>query len=356
MDILENLYETAIKKSTFVERKQSIQSPKTQIITNNGFGATELIFSVLTRLKASSYLYIDLNDWRIEKELLFEQLSAFCREKEIHTLAIENFDPLYPLPDVAQIIITTPVVLNLEHFESLKLFPLDFEEFLALDNRYDTLESALSHFLQIGGFPSLVSLPAHTRQRYLQDKLRLHLNDIELEVLGFVARQLGDKISVYHMFERLKLKRKLSKDLFYKTFYRLIEQRWILPLEKYGHAKAAKKLYLVDFAIKPALTFHKNFSKLFETMVFLELKKIGKALYYDEHIDFYLPNESRVVLTHAFANDKTLFTLLERIEGWLIAHDIKKLEVVTMNHEGILHHPFITVELIPFTRWALMES
>ncbi len=356
MDILETLYELPLKRSAYIERKKSIHAPKTQIITNSGFGATELIFATLSKLKPSSYLYIDLHDWRINKDELFKKLDTFCQEKAIHTVAIEHYEPRFPLPEVAHIIITTPVALKLKHFETLKLLPLDFEEFLAFDTRYESLETALGHFLQIGGFPSLITVSAPLRQRYLQERLRLQLNDLELEILSFIARQLGDKLSVFHMFERLKSRRKLSKDSFYKSFYALIERRWILSLEKYQHPKAAKKLYLVDFAIKGALSFHKNFSKLFESMVFLELVKVGKQVYYDEQIDFYLPHEQRVVLTHAFANDKTLFQLMEKVEGWLIAHNIQKLEVVTMNHEGIMHHPFITVELIPFTRWALIES
>ncbi len=39
-------------------------------------------------------------------------------------------------------------------------------------------------------------------------------------------------------------------------------------IEKYGSPKSSKKLFLIDFALKNALTFKKEFLKRFENMVF----------------------------------------------------------------------------------------
>lgn len=356
MEQLEHLYEQNIKKIHLVERKVQINSPKTQIVSPPYVGATSLIISVLNGEPSNSYLYIDLDDYRIDRSSIAENIDQFCQNNNIKTVAIDRYDGSFPLPAVAQVIISTATALDLENFETLYLMPLDFEEFLALDNRYETLENALSHFLQIGGFPQLINIANANRHRYLQDLLKLTLTELELEILSFVSKQMGQKLSIFHIFDRFKKQRKLSKDHFYKTFYNLIDQRWLLWLEKYAHPKAAKKLYLIDFALKGALTFTKNFSQVFESLVFLELKKVNKEVYYDEAIDFYIPNEDRVIITLPFATEKSLFTLMEKIEGWLITHDVHKMEVVTMNSEAQLNHPFLKVEMIPFTRWALIES
>jgi hypothetical protein len=356
MEQLEYLFEQSVKKQNIVERKVRVESPKTQIISPPFVGASSLIFSILNLEPSNSYIYIDLDDYRIDKRLLSLHLDTFCQQHSIKTVAIENFDGSFALPHVAQIIISTLKPLPLDNFDTLYLMPLDFEEFLALDNRYETLDNALSHFLQIGGFPQLIHVASANRHRHMQDLLKRSLNELELEVLNFVAKQMGQKISIFHIFDRLKKDRKLSKDHFYKTFYNLIENRWLLWLEKYAHPKATKKLYLIDFALKGALTFSKNFSQVFESMVFLELKKVGKEVYYDDDIDFYIPDEDRVIITLPFATEKSLFTLMEKIEGWLITHGVQKMEVVTMNSESQLNHPFLKVEMIPFTRWALIES
>lgn len=356
MEALEYLLEQSVKKSTIVERKVEVLSPKTQIVALPKMGAGSLILNKLGALKPHTYLHIDMDDLRIDPIELSNHLEAFCHKHGITTVAIEGYDTRIVLPQVPQMIITVTKPLLLPHFETLFLMPLDFEEFLALDSRYDTLENALAHFLQIGGFPEMIHVASHQRPKHLQNLCRLALNSLELKILTFVSRHIGSALSVFQIFERFKQEMKLSKDLFYSTFAHLVEIRWLLTLEKYDHPKAVKKLYLIDFAIKGALTFHKNFSKLFENLIFLELKKVGKTVYYDEMIDFYLPNEDRVVLALAFANEKMLFSMMEKIEGWLIGHGIKKLEVVTMNSEAVLGHPFITVEMIPFTRWALIES
>ncbi len=356
MEQLEHLFEQNIKKSNIVNRKVEISAAKTEIVAPPLVGATSLIFSMLNLEPINSYLYIDLVVYRIDKMSLAIHINEFCQKKSIKTVAIDRYDASFPLPEVAQIIISTSIALKLPYFESLYVMPLDFEEFLALDTRYETLDNALSHFITIGGFPQLINVAAANRSRHLQDLLKLSLTELELEILSFVSKQLGQKLSIFHIFDRFKKLRKLSKDHFYKTFYKLIDERWLIWLEKFDHPKAAKKLYLIDFSLKSALSYGKNFSQVFETLVFLELKKVNKEVYYDEGIDFYIPKEDRVVITLPFATEKALFSLMERIEGWLISYGVSKMEVVTMSSEAQLNHPFLKVEMIPFTRWALIES
>ncbi|MGB5965616.1 MAG: hypothetical protein WBG65_08780, partial [Sulfurimonadaceae bacterium] len=51
-----------------------------------------------------------------------------------------------------------------------------------------------------------------------------------------------------------------------------------------------------------------------------------------------------------------LFKKIEKIEGFIISHGISKVEVVTMTNESSLQHPFVPVEMIPFSVWALTEG
>jgi len=114
------------------------------------------------------------------------------------------------------------------------------------------------------------------------------------------AKLLGQNVSAFQMFERIKQQQKLSKDMFYKTFYGLMEKGYLYWVEKYEHSRATKKLYTLDFNIKNALTLQKDFSRLFETLVFLEMLKRGSEIYYADGIDFYMPKENRIVLTMPF--------------------------------------------------------
>ncbi|MGB6020060.1 MAG: ATP-binding protein, partial [Sulfurimonadaceae bacterium] len=154
----------------------------------------------------------------------------------------------------------------------------------------------------------------------------------------------------------LKTTRKISKDMLYKNFETLVIQGYLHQLEKFKHPKAAKKLYLCDTSIKNALSTQKHFGRLFENMIYLEMIKKEFTVFYDEEIEFYIPDQDRIVLCMPFGNQEALFKKIEKIEGFIISHGISKVEVVTMTNESSLQHPFVPVEMIPFSVWALTEG
>ncbi|MCJ7765313.1 MAG: ATP-binding protein, partial [Thiovulaceae bacterium] len=164
------------------------------------------------------------------------------------------------------------------------------------------------------------------------------------------------KVSAYMVYERLKPIRKISKDMLYKNFETLTQQGYLHQLEKFDHPRAVKKLYHCDISVKYALSTQKHFSRLFENMVFLEMLKKEFILYYDDGIDFYIPSQDRIVLCVPFGNQEALFKQIEKIEAFIITNNIKKVEVVTMSNESSLRHPFVPVEMIPFSVWALTEG
>lgn len=170
------------------------------------------------------------------------------------------------------------------------------------------------------------------------------------------AKLVGQKVSAFQMFERLKQQQKLSKDMFYRTFYALIEKGYLYWVEKYEHTRATKKLYTLDFNIKNALTLQKDFSRLFETLVYLEMLKKGAEIYYADGIDFYIPKEDRIVLTMPFSNEDVLFKKIESIEAFIIENGVLHVEVVTMNAETKLGLPYAIVEMMPFVKWAIVEG
>jgi len=354
--MLDALYNLSNKKTNLIARKYLIDSPFTIVKGASKTGKTSIIKQYLSTLPSSSYLYIDLNDLRIDKDTVQEELQAFCIENKIHTLVIEAYESDIKLPNVSAVILSTEEDLNIDGFSRLNVYNLDFEEFLAFDSRYDSLENAFTHFLQTSSYPELYYVHQDHRQKQLQNILRLSLNPLELQIMMHSAKLLGQKVSAFQMFERLKLQQKLSKDMFYKTFYGLMEKGYLYWVEKFEHARATKKLYTLDFNIKNALTLQKDFSRLFETLVFLEMLKRGAEIYYADDIDFYLPKENRIVLTMPFSNEDVLFKKIESIEAFIIENGVIHVEVVTMNAETKLGLPYAVVEMMPFVQWAIVEG
>ena len=354
--MLDALYNISNKKTNLIARKYQIEFPFTIVKGAAKTGKTSVIKQYLSTLPSSSYLYIDLSDLRIEVETVKQELIPFCNDNKIHTLVIEAYDKSVSLPNVAQIILSTEEELEIEGFKRLDVYNLDFEEYLAFDSRYDTLDNAFTHFLQTSSYPELYYAHQDNRQKQLQNILKLSLNPLELQIMIHSAKLVGQKVSAFQMFERLKQQQKLSKDMFYKTFYGLIEKGYLYWIEKYEHARAIKKLYTLDFNIKNALTLQKDFSRLFETLVYLEMLKKGSEIYYADGIDFYIPKEDRIVLTMPFSNEDVLFKKIESIEAFIIENGVLHVEVVTMNAETKLGLPYAIVEMMPFVKWAIVEG
>ncbi len=352
MDILlEEFYKTDLIVEKFHYRKLFIEDKSYQINGISQSGKTKLVKNYLLSLKKSSYLYIDCNDIRVDFEELNAKLTLFCNKNRIDTLVFDNYVESINFVNVSQLIITCELHLHIDILETLQLFPLDYEEFLAYEHKYDS--SALNHFFQLGGLPSMHKVKADERNIYIQKTLQYTLSEMEFDILCYCSKMMSQKLSPFSIYERLKQSMKISKDKLYKSYDALITKNYIHQLQKFNHAKAIKKLYLCDISFKTALTTDKHFGRLFENMIYLELLKANQECYYYEGIDFYLPNSDEVILGMAFTDERSLFKKIESIEAFIVTHSIQKVTAITMNREGSISHPFSEVEMIPFDIWAL---
>ena len=353
--LLEEFYKTDLHTGHFVERKLQLEPGQSYQI--NGIakcGKSTLLKHYLMGMKKSEYLYIDCRDIRIDIDELNGELTRFCNQRDITCVALDNYYGAIRLPNVAQLILTSEERYEIEGLQSLRLYPLDYEEFLAYEHKFDS--TTLNHFFQLGGFPAMHRIAAEERARYIQESLQHALGDIEFDLVLLAAKMASQKVSAYMLYERLKSERKISKDMLYRSLQQLQEKGYLHHVEKFGHARAAKKLYLCDAAIKNALTTQRHFGRLFENLVYLEMLKRGYVVTYGEGVDFYLPRQRRVVLCMPFGNQEMLFKKIESIEAFIVTHGVERVEVVTMSAESALQHPFVTAEMVPFGVWALVEG
>ena len=352
--LLEEFYKQDLHTGHFIERKIQLEDKSCQLIGITQSGKSALIKHSLLDKKKSTYLYIDCDDIRIDIPALNMLLPHFCTQNKIECVALDNYNSTISFPNVSQLIIATEASLSHISLNTIRLYPLDFEEFLAYEHKFDS--TALNHFFQLGGFPAMHRIPSEERNRYIQSSLQHALSDIEFALMLLVSKMTAQKVSAFTLYERLKSERKISKDMLYKSMEALLHKGYLHQVAKFEHPRATKKLYLCDIAIKNALTTQKHFGRLFENLVCLEMLKHDFELYYEEGIDFYLPQQRRVVLCMPFGNQEMLFKKIESIEAFIITHNIARVEVVTMSSESELVHPFVTVEMIPFSIWALIEG
>jgi len=349
--LLEEFYKTDLHIEKFHDRKVFIGDESYQINGISQSGKTKLLKNYLLSLKKNSYLYIDCNDIRINIDELNKNLSKFCNINKIAVLALDNYKTDIKFVNVSQLIITSCFHYDIDILNTLQLYPLDYEEFLAYEHKYDS--SALNHFFQLGGLPSMHKINSDERNIYIQKTLKYTLEDMEFDILCLCAKMMSQKVSAFTIYERLKLNRKISKDKLYKSFENLLQTNYIHQLQKINHPKATKKIYLCDTSLRTALTIDKHFGRLFENMIYLELLKSNQECYYDDGIEFYLADKEEVILCMPFADERALFKKMEQIEAFVFSYQIKKVTAITMNHEGSLSHPLSKVEMLPFDIWAI---
>ncbi len=349
--LLEEFYKTDLQVEKFHQRKVTIDEKSCQINGITQSGKTKLIKSYLLSHKKNSYLYINCSDIRIDISSLNKALPPFCKQNSIDIVVLDNYKELFILPNVTQLIISSEIHYDIPSLSTLQLYPLDYEEFLAYEHKYDL--SALNHFVQLGGFAHMHTISTDEKVLYLQSIMYHALDTMEFDIMKLCAKFMAQKLSAFTLYERLKPIRKISKDKLYKSYKHLQEKKYIHLLQKYAHAKATQKMYLCDTALNGALTTQKNFGRLFENMVYLELLKSKQECYYEDAIDFYLPRKDEIIICKPFVDERRLFNKLESIEAFLFTYEIKKITVITMNKEGTLSHPLSSVAIIPFDIWAL---
>jgi predicted AAA+ superfamily ATPase len=349
--LLEELYKTDLQVDKFHDRKLFLDDGSYQINGITKSGKSSILKNYLLSLKKNSYLYIDCSDVRIDVEELNSYLAGFCSKNKIDVLALDNYYPEINFVNVSQLIVTSQIHYEIDFLETLQLYPLDYEEFLAFEYKYDS--SALNHFFQLGGLPSMQKVNADVRNIYIQKILKAALDAMEFDILCVCAKMMAQKVSAYNIYERLKNNRKVSKDKLYKLFDTLVAKNYIHQLQKFNHPNATKKLYLCDISLKSALTIDKHFGRLFENMVYLELLKSSTECYYEDGLDFYLPTSEEIILCMPFADERSLFKKIEQIEAFIFSYQIKKITAITMNREGGISHPLSRVEMLPFDIWAI---
>lgn len=351
--LLDEYYRYDLHNSGFIERKQSIGEENTLICGIAQSGKTALIKSYLLTHKKSTYLYFDCRDSRLDVKELNSSLKSFCRENKISILVLDNYHEEIELFDVGQMILSCEEPLDLP-YQVIKLGLLDYEEFLAFESKFDG--TALNHFFHLGGFPAMHRIASEDRVLYLQSTLTRALEPIEFSILAQSSKMVTQKVSAFNLYERLKGERKISKDKLYLHLQSLFDRGYLKSLSKFNHPSAVKKLYLCDIAIKHALVIQKHFGRVFENLVFSELEKHHLECYYDEGIDFYLPERGQIIIASPFANEHALFKKVEALEGFIVSNRVREVIVVTMNLESTLSHPISRIEMIPFERWALGDD
>lgn len=355
MELLENLHDKPPIISHFFGRRYHIEDSKTVMIGMPKSGISSIIIDFLSTLKKGSYLYIDLSDPRVDKEGL-EKLELFIKKQKILHLVIENYTKDFTLPNIKNITLTSSDrLLKIKNFKRLEVKPLNFEEFIGFQQRHFDSEHIFNTFTAYGNLPKNQTLNEYENIHYLQDNLKNALHDtLFYQLFSYFAINQSKAITFFKAYNFLKSNMKVSKDKLYKAALKLEQKGFLHYIQKYNLPNSPKKVYLSDFAYKSALTYKKDFLRLFENMVFCELSIHEEEIFYTDEIHFYLPNKNQAILCIPFLPPELILRRFAKIISILKSLQINSLQVVTIGNEGSERKDGILCEIVPFWEWALM--
>lgn len=268
---------------------------------------------------------------------------------------------------------------------TFEVFPLSFSEYLDFKNiSYDKVKLrkgligertkhqilyCLKEFITLGGFPEIFFQKEEYKTKllaqYFDDIVykdivdRYNLTSQKVKDLAlYLATNLTGLVSLRNLRNSLGLSYDTSKDYlgyFQEAFLFFVVDHFSYSLQE--QKTLPSKVYCIDNGLRNAVSLHfsKDEGKLVENMVFLELKRRGKVVYYWKNkgeVDFMVKGTPLLALNVSYAdavNERELRALQECKEKWgknqklvLLTRDLEKKE------KGI-HY-------IPLWKWLLQED
>jgi predicted AAA+ superfamily ATPase len=355
MELLENIYDNPPFLPETLSRKIQISHKKTFIFGPRFCGKTYLIFDFLNAHNITDYLYLDLEDIKNQK-IQNHLLNDFINQNKIKLLIVENYNENFIIPKVEEIIISSHQYFYLEDFHTISLMPLDFEEFIAFDSKHQSTTISFNTFLKYGNLPDILEFKEHKKVQRNNELLELLTNHpTKKEIIISLIKAIGQTHSPYHLFSNLKKEIKISKDMFYNTVAELEANHTLLLCPKYNHEKAPKKIFFYNHAFRDNVTYKKNFNNTFANMIYIELFNKSFEIYYLDGIDFYIPENSEIIIAMPFFNQLLFSNLSQKILKVLSQIDIDTISIITISNEDTIFIEDIEARVLPFYEWALGE-
>lgn len=264
---------------------------------------------------------------------------------------------------------------------SLEVFPFSFSEFLTFKKTGNMnfqnpttkervrMENYFAQYLFAGGIPNALKYPEAQWHKTLYDSVlykdvavRYKIN--ETKALQEAAFYLISNISSLISFNRMKENLTLGSVNTVKNFVNYLEEAWLLftiTVHDFSVKRqqiAAKKVYSIDTGLtrSVAFSFSQNRGKLLENLVFLNLRRRSKEIYYyktktGKEIDFYLPRERLLIqttqsLTDPATSARETTSILEAMQET----EIKQGFILTETEETCDNKK---VKVMPVWKWLL---
>ncbi|MEA3458252.1 MAG: ATP-binding protein [Candidatus Thermoplasmatota archaeon] len=349
----------------------------------------------------------DANDLNMLLDTYYE-LSNINNKQKIYLFFdeiqnVKNWDAwirrIYDMEKNIQIIITGSSSKLLSREISTKLrgrtinteiFPLSFKEFLNWKKiKYDTknilyskektkIKKQFSSYMQEGAYPAVISLNS-SKETVLQEYYEsMIFKDIverhkikNVKKLRLLASLLFDSATKDISYSKLANKLKslgfsLSNDTVIEYISYFEDAYLFFQNLKYEYSinkqlGAIKKVYCIDNGLLNAVSFKfsDDIGKLMENLVYLELKRRNKEIYYhrkNHECDFLIKEKNKIINAIQVTKQLDENNCKREKKGLLEAmnaHDLKIGTIITYGSEDEKKVEGKTIRIVPIWKWLL---
>ena len=263
------------------------------------------------------------------------------------------------------------------------IFPFSFREFLkakgvVLESHFEykpvvyEIKKLFQEYIEFGGFPEIADRDYILKTKILQEYFDMifykdlveRYNIRNFEAVKDIMISLVNNFSSYFSINRyhglLKSQgKKISKNTLFTYVSCIADINFVFLVPKYGKLKEQmanpKKVYVIDTGLINAVAFKvsRDSGKLYENLVYLELKRKGKELYYwknKSECDFLIKEREKITeaiqVCHEISEENKerevngLAEVMEEfdlIEGLIITNDFEGEE--TISGKRIIYKP-----------------
>jgi len=265
---------------------------------------------------------------------------------------------------------------SFNEFLSLRKYSLNEKSFYLREKRIE-LKQLFKEYLELGSFPEVLKIRDITLlEQYFKDIIyrdiiaRYSTRNIKeiKEMTLFLASNIGTVQSYKNLKEIIGVKSLNT----IKNYLEILENVFLffrIELFAYSVKKQIynpSKIYSVDSALSNsvAFKFSENIGHIYENLVFMELKRRNKEIFYwkskkNQEVDFVIKRglkiEEAIQVCFSLAEKKVRD---REIKGLLAAENelnVNNLVIITDDEEGEKEIEGTTINIIPLWKWLLQH-
>ena len=405
-----NIRELGVEREVLSQIGEIVATPQVTVITGlRRVGKSTLLAQIAKKYLRNDYYFVNFEDERLinfsvnDFDLMHETLISLFGEKKTFL-----FDEIQNVPEWERFVrrlhdegykfIITGSNASLLSQElstrltgrsiRVELFPFSFKEFLLFKevevpnlkvlttNEKGHLLKLINEYIISGGIPDALKYPELEIYKTLYDDIlyrdiatRYKLENVKSlkELAFYIVRNISTSVS----YNKLKDLLKFGSVNTVISYIDYLENSWLFfSINKYAFSVkeqqiAAKKIYGIDTGLIESVgfSFSENKGKLMENVVYLELRRRQKEIYYyktqeDYEVDFYLPKENSFIqVSKQFDTEETKERELRAISS-AVKEQSKpsKYLVITESEKQTVERDDLKIQVVPLYEWLLTSE